>query len=67
MTKSEVLLAEFGTELATTRRFIERVPPDRLMWKPHDKSMTAGQLAPHIAQLPLGALNMAMADEATLA
>jgi uncharacterized damage-inducible protein DinB len=58
------LLAEFEQELATTRTFLERVPEDRLTWRPHEKSMTVGQLALHIAQSPEGVLRMAQADEA---
>jgi uncharacterized damage-inducible protein DinB len=36
----------------TTRRVLERVPDDRLAWKPHEKSMSLGQLALHIATMP---------------
>jgi uncharacterized damage-inducible protein DinB len=46
------LLAEYDHEVATTLKLIERVPADRLAWKPHDKSMTLGGLAQHIANLP---------------
>lgn len=46
------LLDELVQEAATTRRVLERVPEDQLGWKPHDKSMTMGQLALHIAMVP---------------
>ena len=58
------LLAEFEQELATTRKFLERVPEERLTWRPHEKSMTAGQLALHIAQTPAGVLRLSTPDEA---
>jgi uncharacterized damage-inducible protein DinB len=58
------LLAEFEQELGTTRRFLERVPGDQLQWQPHEKSMTAGQLALHIAETPEGVLRMCEQDEA---
>ena len=61
---ARAMLAEFEAELATTRKFLERVPADKLAWRPHEKSMTAGQLALHVAQTPLGVLSMAMRDEA---
>jgi uncharacterized damage-inducible protein DinB len=64
VSKAELLTAEFEGELPKTRRFIEHVPADRLMWKPHVKSMSAGQLALHIAQIPTIALSMSMTDEA---
>jgi uncharacterized damage-inducible protein DinB len=46
------LLAEFDHETATARKLLERVPDDRLAWKPHDKSMTFAALATHISHLP---------------
>jgi uncharacterized damage-inducible protein DinB len=46
------LLQELEQEAHTTRRVLERVPQDRLGWKPHEKSMTLGQLALHVASLP---------------
>ena len=48
----DALLAEYDHEMATTRRLLERVPESALGWKPHDKSMTLGQLAGHIANIP---------------
>ena len=45
------LLPEFDHEMATTRRLLERVPDD-YTWKPHEKSMTLGELAGHLAYLP---------------
>jgi uncharacterized damage-inducible protein DinB len=52
MTRIEELLRELDQEANATRRMLERVPGDRLAWKPHQKSMTLGQLALHIAGLP---------------
>ena len=48
----EGLIAEFDHEVASTRRLLERVPEDRLAWKPHVKSMSLGGLAQHVANLP---------------
>jgi uncharacterized damage-inducible protein DinB len=45
-------VAELDQEAATTRRVLERVPGDRLAWKPHGKSMSLGQLALHLATAP---------------
>ena len=49
---SQALLPEFDHEMATTRRVLERVPESNYDWKPHEKSMTIGRLAGHVAQLP---------------
>lgn len=52
MSIAQSLLAEFDEQSPITRRFLERLPEDRLTWKPHEKSMSAGQLALHIARVP---------------
>lgn len=49
---TEGFLREFDMEATTTRRVLERVPEDRLTWKPHPKSMSLGQLALHVATVP---------------
>ena len=54
MTIAQSMLAEFETQAPITRRFLERLPEDRLTWKPHERSMTAGQLAYHLAFVPSG-------------
>lgn len=56
MSIAQELLAEFEQQAPVTRRFLERLPEDRLMWKPHAKSMTAGQLAYHLAFVPGGVI-----------
>lgn len=47
------LLAEYDHEMGTTRRLLERLPEERLSWKPHEKSMSLGGLATHLANLPV--------------
>jgi uncharacterized damage-inducible protein DinB len=49
---AEPLVAEFKAEARTTHRMLERVPGDRLTWRPHPKSMSLGRLAMHVAELP---------------
>ena len=48
----EPTIGEYQAEVEITRRVLQRVPADKLTWKPHDRSMTLGQLALHIAQIP---------------
>ena len=48
----EALLAEFDHETAMARRLLERVPDDRLTWRPHARSRSIAALASHICQLP---------------
>jgi uncharacterized damage-inducible protein DinB len=51
MAIGEAIYAELKKESATTRKMLERVPEDKFDWKPHEKSMTLGRLAGHVAEL----------------
>ena len=52
MSLSENLVRELEAERETTRRVLERVPTDRLDWRPHPKARTLGELALHVAIVP---------------
>jgi uncharacterized damage-inducible protein DinB len=52
MPLKDALLPEYDHEFGTVRRLIERAPDAELAWKPHDKSMSLGRLATHLATLP---------------
>ena len=52
MSIADLLLPEFDAECATARRVLERVPDDRIEWKPHDKAFPMGHLAQLVAKLP---------------
>ncbi len=52
MKLSEMLLPEFEQEMAHTRNMLERMPEDKLDYKPHEKSWSLGELATHLANLP---------------
>ena len=64
MSLAESMFAEFETQAPITRRFLERLPEDKLSWKPHEKSMTAGQLAFHIAFVPGGVVRFVQQNPA---
>ncbi len=63
MSIAQELLAEFEEQAPVTRRFLERLPESRLTWKPHAKSLTAGQLAYHLATVPGGVVRGAQKNE----
>ena len=44
-------LAELDNEAKVTRSVLERVPAEKFDWKPHEKSMTMGRLAVHVAEM----------------
>lgn len=64
MPLAQSLIMEFEEQAPLTRKFLERLPEDKLTWKPHEKSMTAGQLALHIAQVPGGIARIAQQNPA---
>jgi uncharacterized damage-inducible protein DinB len=65
MSMTAALLQEFENEAGTTRRVLERVPADKLGWKPHPKSMSLGVLALHVAASPGVICGWAAEDETT--
>jgi len=56
MSIAQAILREFEGQVPVTRKFLERLPENNLTWKPHEKSMTAGQLAFHLAMTPGGVI-----------
>jgi|ERR1041385_260934 uncharacterized damage-inducible protein DinB len=48
---SQSILPEFDHEMENTRKSLERIPEDKLSFKPHAKSMTLGGLATHLATI----------------
>jgi uncharacterized damage-inducible protein DinB len=63
----ELLLPEFDGEMEKTRRILQRVPEDRLEWRPHEKSMPFGALATHVVNLLTWAGPVVDGDELDLA
>lgn len=52
MSIAEAMVGEFAHESVSTRKMLERLPEDKFSWKPHEKSMSLGRLATHIAEIP---------------
>ena len=59
----EPMLSEFREEMVITKRMLDRVPADKLSWRPHPKSMSLGQLALHVAGIPGALTKLAQLDE----
>ena len=51
MSIAETLIPEYDHEVGTTRKLLERVPDGKFDWKPHDRSMSLGELASHLATM----------------
>jgi uncharacterized damage-inducible protein DinB len=52
MTFAQMTLPEFDQEMGSTRKVLERVPEDKLDWRPHPKSNTIGWNANHLVEMP---------------
>lgn len=63
MKLNEALLAELQMEAQSTRKMLASIPDDKLTWKPHDKSMSLGHLASHMADIPNWAVVTIEQDE----
>jgi uncharacterized damage-inducible protein DinB len=50
MPLKDAFIAELKHETSLTKKMLERTPMDKKDWKPHDKSMTVGRLATHLAE-----------------
>ena len=48
---ADSLINELERESAATLKLLDRVPADKLDWRPNPKSMTLGELAWHIESL----------------
>jgi uncharacterized damage-inducible protein DinB len=59
---AQALIAELDAETPATRRVLERLPGDQLHWRPHPKSLSAGQLAHHVASIPGSISRLAQLD-----
>jgi uncharacterized damage-inducible protein DinB len=69
MAIKDTLLAEYDHEMGTTRKLLDRLPDDKLAWRPHEKSMALGQLAGHLGNIQEWAgaiLNESSFDVATV-
>ncbi|MFJ7666615.1 DinB family protein [Lysinibacillus sp. NPDC097195] len=47
----ELIIGDVMQELASTRRILECLPDEHMLWRPHEKSMTLGGLATHLVNL----------------
>ena len=52
MAYKDALIAELRSEAIQTKKILEKVPLDKATWKPHEKSMSLGRLATHVAEIP---------------
>src|SRR3954462_15834129 len=48
----DLAFGDIKRELNVTRRVLERLPADKFDWTPHEKSMSLGRLAMHVANQP---------------
>jgi uncharacterized damage-inducible protein DinB len=56
------LINELRQEAVTTKRVLERIPEEKLTWKPHQRSLSLGQLSLHVASIPGNVTRLAQLD-----
>jgi uncharacterized damage-inducible protein DinB len=59
----DAVFSDLERELNVTRKVLERIPAAQFGWKPHEKSMSFGRLAMHVATLPQWMLTTIENDE----
>jgi uncharacterized damage-inducible protein DinB len=67
MSLKDSFAGELKHEASMTKKILERVPWDQKNWKPHNKSMSIGRLATHIAEIPRWVTDILSADETDFA
>lgn len=67
MSLNELLLSELEEEIAASKAVLERMPEDKLDWRPHERSMALGRLSAHIAELLIWATKTIELDELDIA
>ena len=50
MAFKDAFIAELKHESSMSKKILEKVPLDKKDWKPHEKSMSLGRLATHVAE-----------------
>ncbi len=63
MAIKDAFIAELKYESSLTKKILERVPLDKKDWKPHEKSMSIGRLATHIAETTRWISNVLNTDD----
>lgn len=51
MTIGQRMAMELSEEIKSAKKMLERLPDEKMDFKPHEKSMTLGSLAKHVAEL----------------
>jgi len=59
---AESILSEVHQEAEVTKRVLNRIPGDKLAWRPHPRSFSLGQLGLHIAAVPGAVAELALPD-----
>jgi uncharacterized damage-inducible protein DinB len=63
MALKDAFIAELKQESMSTLKMLEKIPMDKAGWKSHEKSMTLGRLATHVAEIPHWISDIVLVDE----
>jgi uncharacterized damage-inducible protein DinB len=63
MALKDAFIGEIKHEFSLTKKMLEKVPMDKKDWRPHEKSMSLGRLATHVAETSKWASNIIHIDD----
>jgi uncharacterized damage-inducible protein DinB len=63
MLLKDAFISEIKYEYSLAKKMLEKVPMDKKDWKPHEKSMSLGRLATHVAEISKWASNIIHIDD----
>jgi uncharacterized damage-inducible protein DinB len=63
MAIKDAFIAEMKHESTLTKKILERVPMEKKDWKPHERSMSLGRLATHVAETAQWVSDIANIDD----
>ena len=66
MELQNLLIPELQYEVVLTEKFLNRIPADKMEWRPHPRSMSIKQLANHLAEIPAWVTGIMQGEEMDL-
>ncbi|MEP6262663.1 MAG: DinB family protein [Gillisia sp.] len=66
MELKDLLIPELQYEVVLTEKFLNRIPADKMDWRPHPRSMSIKELANHLAEIPAWVTGIMQGEELDL-
>lgn len=63
MELQNLLIPELQYEVVLTEKFLNRIPEDKMDWRPHPRSMSIKELGNHLAEIPAWVTGIMQGEE----